>query len=264
MNIIVCIKQVPAAAGIEINRETGSPIREKAPGIMNPNDKNAIEEALRLKEKHGGQVTVITMGPPQAEEALREALGMGADKAILLSDSAFAGADTAATSYTLGCAIQRMKEEFDLILCGQESQDGMTAQVGPQLAVLLNLPYITFVHELKISGQTIRAKKAFEGGYQLLEASLPVLVTVSKNINLPRIPPVDKIIEAYREKEITVWTFSDLGIEPEKVGLKGSPTIIMKTFTAELKKSNKEIMKTPSAKDAAQEIIRKLKEKGLF
>ena len=259
MNIIVCIKQVPNTQEVRIDPKTGSLIREGVPSIINPEDKNAIEEAVLLKEKHGGRVTVISMGPAQAEEALREALAMGADKAILLNDRNFRGADTSATSYTLGTAIRRLGD-FDLILCGRQAIDGNTAQVGPQLAEFLDLPQVTYVHKVEVNGETLRAKRALEDGYELVETQLPALLTVTKDLNEPRLPAMAEIMNAYREKEVTVWTAEDVGADKDNIGLHGSPTRIRRAHTPELKKGKVEFIEG-SPKETAQKLLTRLKEK---
>jgi electron transfer flavoprotein beta subunit len=262
MNIIVCIKQVPDTSQVQIDPETGNLVREGVPSIINPDDKHAIEEALLLKEKHGGKVTVITMGPTQAQDALREALAMGADEVILLSDKAFSGSDTSATSYTLGYAVKKLGD-FDIILCGNQALDGNTAQVGPQLAEFLDLPQATRVQEIEIEGETLRAKRALEDGYELLEAKLPVLLTVTKDINNPRVPSMDAVIDAYREKEVITWTSDDIGVDKNKVGLRGSPTRIRKAYSPSLKKSQGEMLKG-DLNDMVEMLLEHLEKKSLF
>lgn len=223
MDIIVCIKQVPESTDISWDQEKGTLLREGVSGILNPNDKNALEAALQLKERHGGLITALSMGPDQAEEVLREALSMGIDKAVLLCDKRFAGADTLSTSYCLGLALKKIGRA-DLIICGKESADGMTAQVGPQLAELMDLPQLTCAVEINIDGSMVRVRQKLEDGYRLLESPLPAVITVEREINQPRITSMDRIMEAYREKEVQVWKAEDLGAVPENYGLKGSPT----------------------------------------
>ncbi|RLB27647.1 MAG: electron transfer flavoprotein subunit beta, partial [Deltaproteobacteria bacterium] len=201
MDIVVCIKQVPETTDIGWDPKTGTLIREGVGGILNPNDKNALEAALQLREQHGGLITALSMGPPQAEDALREALSMGVDKAILLNDRLFAGSDTLSTSYALSLAIKKIPS-FDLILCGKESWDAMTAQVGPQLSELLNLPQLTYATVITVNRNSVKIKQKREDGVRILEASVPALITVEKEINQPRIPPMDSIMEAYRDKEV--------------------------------------------------------------
>ncbi|MBU1912733.1 MAG: electron transfer flavoprotein subunit beta/FixA family protein, partial [Candidatus Omnitrophica bacterium] len=188
MNIIVCIKQVPDTTNIRIDPETNTLVRSGVQSIINPFDMYAIEEAVRLKEKFGGLVTILTMGPPQAEEALREAISLGADEAVLVSDRAFAGSDTWATSYTLSRTIQKIAK-FDLLICGKQAIDGDTAQVGPGIAAFLDIPQITFVKKIEdIKDSLIRAERMTEEGYDIVESPLPCLITVVKEINEPRLP----------------------------------------------------------------------------
>jgi electron transfer flavoprotein beta subunit len=232
MNIIVLIKQVPDTTDVRIDPKTGTLIREGVPSIINPDDKHAIEEALRLKEKYGGKVTVLTMGPPQALDALREAKAMGTDENILLSDRAFAGADTWATSYTLATAIKKVGD-YDLIICGRQAIDGDTAQVGPQIAECLDLPQITYVRKMEIQGKKLKAERALEDGFEKIEATLPALITVIKDLNKPRYPSVRGIVEACREAEFPVWTARDIDADPKKIGLEGSPTQVKRSFAPE-------------------------------
>ncbi|MBI2906604.1 MAG: electron transfer flavoprotein subunit beta/FixA family protein [Chloroflexi bacterium] len=251
MNIVVCIKQVPDTQQVRIDPKTGSLIREGVPSIINPEDKNAIEEAVRLKEKHGAAVAVISMGPPQAEEALREAIAMGADRAILLTDRAFAGADTSATSYALGSALKKLAP-FDLLLCGRQAIDGDTAQVGPELAEFLDLPQITYVREVEVDGATLRVKRSLEDGYELLETKMPALLTVVKDLNVPRLPSMIDIMNAY-EKEIETWHAEDIDADRNKIGLRGSPTRIRRAGPPELAAGNVEFVRGP-----VEEIVQKL------
>jgi electron transfer flavoprotein beta subunit len=187
MNIIVCIKQVPDTAEVRINPETGTLIRDGVPSIINPFDMHAIEAGLQLREKTGGNVTVLTMGPPQAESALREAISMGVNDAVLLSDRAFAGSDTWATSHILSKAISKLGA--DVIICGKQAIDGDTAQVGPEVAEFLNIPHISYVRRVDdITEKTIKVQRLMDEGYDVVESSLPVLLTVVKELNEPRLP----------------------------------------------------------------------------
>lgn len=262
MDIVVCIKQVPETTDIGWDPKTGTLMREGAGGILNPNDKNALEAALQLKEKHGGTVTALSMGPPQAEDALREALSMGVDKAILLSDEQFAGADTLSTSYALGLALKKIAR-IDLILCGKESSDAATAQVGPQLAELLNLPQLTYATEVSVKSNSVRIKQKLEDGFRILETSFPALITVEREINQPRIPPMDSIMEAYRDKEVQVLGAEDLGGDKEYFGLKGSPTQPRKAYSKKVKKGEVTILEG-EPDEIARELIQTLKHKGLL
>jgi electron transfer flavoprotein beta subunit len=230
MNIIVCIKQVPETTEVRINPETNTLVREGVKSIINPFDMYAIEEGVRLKEKFGGKATVITMGPPQAEAALREAVSMGIDEAILLSDRAFAGSDTWATSYTLSCAIKKLGD-FDLIICGKQASDGDTAQVGPGIAAHLNLPQVTYVKKIEeVKDKLMRVERMLEEGYEIIEAPIPVLLTVVKEINEPRIPSLRGMMRA-KQAKIILWTQKELDLDPQQIGLCGSPTQVVKIFT---------------------------------
>ena len=261
MDIVVCIKQVPETSEIGWDPETGTLLREGAGGMVNHHDKHAIEAALQLREAHGGSITALSMGPPQADDALREALSMGVDKAVLLSDNCLAGADTLATSYALSLAVKRIAR-FDLILCGKETSDGMTAQVGPQLAELLNLPQVAYATEISINGSSVRITQKLGGDLRIVETSLPALITVERGINQPRIPPMDSIMEAYRDKEIQVWSLEDLGERGKHFGLKGSPTKTRKVYRKELTRGTVTILKG-EPDEVARDLITILKGKSL-
>ncbi|MFW6054867.1 MAG: electron transfer flavoprotein subunit beta/FixA family protein [Thermodesulfobacteriota bacterium] len=231
MNIIVLVKQVPDTTEVSIDPRTGNLNREGVESIVNPDDRHALEAALRIKEKHGGRVKAISMGPDQAVDALSEALGMGADEGILLTDPAFAGADTWATSFTLARAI-RKNGAFDLILCGRQAIDGDTAQVGPQLAELLDIRQVTAVcgHESFETGKC-RVIRRIRGGRELVQSSLPALWSVVADMNSPRYPHMERLIRACRPKSaITVWNAADLGVKAQQVGLLGSLTQVIGTF----------------------------------
>jgi electron transfer flavoprotein beta subunit len=230
MNIIVCIKQVPETTEVKINPETNTLIREGVKSIINPFDMYAIEEAVRLKEKFGGKATVLTMGPPQAESALKEAISLGIDEAVLLSDRAFAGSDTWATSYALSCAIKKISA-FDVILCGKQASDGDTAQVGPGMAAHLDLPQVTYVKKIEeVKDGFMRVERLMEEGFEIIEIPLPALLTVVKEINEPRLPSLKGMMRA-KQAKITVWTAKDIQAEPCSIGLNGSPTQVVKIFT---------------------------------
>ena len=230
MNIIVCIKQVPETTEVRINPETNTLIREGVKSIINPFDMYAIEEGLRLKEKFGGKATVISMGPPQAEVAIREAISMGVDEGILLSDRAFAGSDTWATSYTLTGAIRKIGQ-FDLILCGKQASDGDTAQVGPGISAHLDIPQVTYVKKIEeIKDGTARVERMTEEGFEVIQTPLPALFTVVKEINEPRLPSLKGMLRA-KSAKITVWTQKELNLDPQKIGLCSSPTQVVKIFT---------------------------------
>ena len=230
MNIIVCIKQVPETTEVRINPETNTLMREGVKSIINPFDMYAIEEGVRLKERFGGKVTVITMGPPQADAALREAISMGADEGFLVCDRAFAGSDTWATSYTLAGAIKKAGA-FDIIICGKQASDGDTAQVGPGISTHLNIPQVTYVKKVEeATEKNMRLERMLEEGYEIIETSLPVLLTVVKEINEPRIPSLKGLMRA-KSAKITMLTQKELDLDPQQIGLCGSPTQVVKIFT---------------------------------
>lgn len=235
MKIVVCVKQVPDTTEVKINPETNTLIREGVASIVNPFDMYAVEEALRIKDKISGTtVTALSMGPPQAVECLKEVIAMGADEAILLSDRAFAGADTLATSYTLAKGIEKIGA-VDLILCGKQAIDGDTAQVGPEIAEKLGIPHLTYVKKINdLDEHGLIAERMTEEGYERLQIALPVLLTVVKEINEPRLPSLKGKMRAKKE-QIPVWTAEMIGAAPEKTGLKGSPTWVQRIFIPEIK-----------------------------
>jgi electron transfer flavoprotein alpha/beta subunit len=257
MEILVCVKQVPDTTEVKIDPVTNTLIRQGVPSIVNPFDKNAVEAAIQLKEKHGGKVTVISMGPPQAKDALKECLAMGADAAALISDRAFGGADTLATSYTLAAGIRKLGH-FDMILCGKQAIDGDTAQVGPEIAEYLDIPQITYVAKVEVAGDTVRVEREHEEGYEIIEAKLPVLLTVVKSINEPRLPTVKGTMKANRT-EIPVITVNDVEVDPDRLGLKGSPTQVRRIFTPQQRKQG-EIIQAGSARESVAVLIQKLAE----
>ena len=245
MKIVVCIKQVPDTTDVKIDPKTNTLIREGVQSILNPFDTYAVEEALRIKEKLGGKVTAVTMGPPQAEAVLREAVSMGVDDVVLISDPAFAGADTLATSYTLAMAVKKLGDT-DLLICGKQAIDGDTAQVGPGIAVHLDLPQIVFVKKIReISEDKIVAERMTEQGIEVVESSLPCVITVVKDINEPRLPSLRGKMLA-KKKEIPVWKADDLDVEKDKLGLQGSPTMVNQIFAPEKKKGGKIFEGEPS------------------
>ena len=232
MNIIVCIKQVPDTTEVRIDPETNTLIRSGVECIINPFDMYAIEEGIRLKEKFGGKVSVVTMGPPQAEDALREAISLGADEAVLISDRAFAGSDTWATSYTLSKAVQKAGD-YDLVICGKQAIDGDTAQVGPGISAHLDIPQVTYVkkiEEVDAEKRHMRVERMTEEGYEIIESPLPCLITVVKEINEPRLPSLKGKMRA-KKAEIKKWGAKDLDVDPDLIGLNGSPTKVLKIFT---------------------------------
>lgn len=230
MNILVCIKQVPDTKDVKLDPVTNTMSREGVASIMNPFDRHALEEAVRMKETHGGAITALSMGPPQAEEVLREAISCGADEGVLVSDRAFAGADTWATSYTLAMAAKTLGE-FDLILCGKQAIDGDTAQVGPGLANQLKIPYVTCVQKIRdMEGSSLILERMMDDGYDVLRLPLPALLTVVKDINEPRVPSLKGKMKA-KKAEIKMFTASDILAEEKYIGLSGSPTQVVKVFT---------------------------------
>jgi electron transfer flavoprotein beta subunit len=257
MHIIVCIKQVPETTEVRINPETNTLIREGVKSIINPFDMYAIEEGVLLKERFGGKVTVITMGPPQAEAALREAISMGADEGILVCDRAFAGSDTWATSYTLAGAIKKIGA-FDLIICGKQASDGDTAQVGPGIATHLDIPQVTYVKKVEEAKDNLmRVERMLEEGYEVIETSLPALFTVVKEINEPRIPSLKGMMRS-KSAKITTWGQKDLGLDPQSIGLCGSPTQVVKIFTP-TPRSGGQILQGEAA-DIAEKLVGLIKD----
>lgn len=262
MRIVVCVKQVPDPENAKMDWETGTVVREGVKNIINPFDLYAIEEALRIKEKLGGEVIVVSMGPPQAEEALREAIAMGADKAILITSRDFAGADTLATSYTLSQAIKKIGD-VDLIICGKQAIDGDTAQVGPGVSAHLDLPQITFVGKIdEITEDRIKAERMVEGGYQVVESPLPCVITVVKDINIPRLPSLKGKIAA-KKAEIPHWGPEDIDADPKRIGAAGSPTMVEEVFAPELKKEGR-IYSEEQMEEAIEKVIEAMEKMGVL
>lgn len=260
LNIIVCIKQVPDTTEVKIDPKTNTLIREGVASIINPFDMYAIEEGIRLKEKYGGKVTVISMGPPQAEEALREAIAMGCDEAVLITDRALAGSDTWATSFTLAKTIEKIGE-FDLIICGKQAIDGDTAQVGPGISAHLDIPQVTYVKKIEeVLGDshkiTMRVQRMVEEGYEVIETPLPCLITVVKEINEPRLPSLKGKLRA-KNTTITKWGIQELGIDKKDVGLEGSPTRVVKIFSPPPRKGGQILQGNPQ--EMAEKLVELLK-----
>ena len=229
MNIVVCLKQVPGITKVEINPETNTLMRQGIKSITNPLDTYALEEGIRIKEQYGSKVIAISMGPPQAEEMLREAISLGADEAILLSDGAFAGADTLSTSYTLAGAIKKI-QEYDLIICGRQTVDGDTGQAGPELAEMLGVPFVAYVSNIEeISPGYAKVQRMIEEGHELVGVPLPAVISVVKEINVPRLPSLRGLIKA-KSAVIPVWGAVELGVDKASVGLAGSATRVVKIF----------------------------------
>ncbi len=257
MKIIVCVKQVPDAKDVRLDPKTNTLAREGVESIMNPFDRHALEAAVALKEQYGGTVTAITMGPPQAEETLRDAVACGADEGILVSDRAFAGADTWATSYTLGKAVESLGG-FDLIICGKQAIDGDTAQVGPGLAQRLDIPYVAYARKINecVDG-VIRLERLMDDGYDEIEMQMPALMTVVKEINEPRVPSLKGKMKA-KKMQATVLTAEDIGAETECLGLQGSTTQVVKVFSPQF--SADRSMLEGSVDEQVDQLIEKLDE----
>lgn len=260
MNIVVCIKQVPNTNEVKLDPVTGTLIREGVPSIINPDDKAGLEAALRLKDAEGAHVTVLTMGPPQADAALREALAMGADEAILVTDRAFGGADTLATSTTIAAALKTL--DFDLIITGRQAIDGDTAQVGPQIAEHLGIPNVSYAEEIKVEGNSLVVKRQYEDRYHTIKVQMPCLITALSELNQPRYMTPGGIFDAYREKEVKIITRADLTVDDTSIGLKGSPTRVWQTFTKSLKAAGTLVQL--DAEDSAEYMLDRLKEKFII
>ena len=263
MKIVVCIKQVPDTVEVKIDPKTGTLIRDGVPSIINHDDKTGIEAALALKEQLGATVTVVSMGPPQAEVALREALAMGCDEAFLVSAREFGGSDTYATSGILAAALKKLG--YDLIITGRQAIDGDTAQVGPQIAKKLGVPQVSYVEEVKEANEEfVVVKRQFEDGYHIIKIKTPCLLTAIAELGTPIYMSVRGIVEAY-EKEIKVIGFEELkdNLELDMIGLKGSPTNVYQSFTKEVKGAGT-ILKDVSADEAVKAIVDKLEEKFII
>jgi electron transfer flavoprotein beta subunit len=265
MHIVVCIKQVPDSAQIRVHPVTNTIMRQGVPAVVNPYDLFALEEALRLKDRFGGKVTVITMGPPQAEESLRKCIAFGASDAILVTDRAFAGADTLATSFALAAAIRKIDSEHrvDLVFTGKQTIDGDTAQVGPGVAKRLHmnlLTYVSKVAELDLDGRRLKVERRAEGGVQVLDTQLPALITMLEGTNEMRFAGMDDMLRAARF-EVRKWNKDDAGIDDvSKIGLKGSPTVVHKVFgpTPRSEKADMESVGDSSVQDVTLNLLQKL------
>lgn len=234
MKIITCIKQVPDTTEISIDRETGLLIRDNVPAILNPFDVHAIEEGLKIKEETDGFVTSITMGPKAAIDILHEALSMNVDDAIHISHGAFRGSDTYITAKILSQAIKRIKD-YDLIICGKQAIDGDTAQIGPEIAEMLDIPHVAYVQKIReVKEKSLIVERMVENGIEVIEVELPALLTVLKDINEPRLPSF-RLKKKAKDREIEQWGLEELGLKEEDVGLKASPTTVMKTYVPEIK-----------------------------
>jgi electron transfer flavoprotein beta subunit len=260
MNTVVCLKQVPGTTEVKINPETNTLIRQGIKNIINPFDSYALEEGVRLKEKYGGKVTAISMGPPQAIDMLREAISLGADEAVLLSDSVFAGADTWATAYTLAGAVKKLGQ-IDLIICGRQSTDGDTAQVGPEMAEMLGAAFTAYVGKIEeITATEMRVQRMIDEGHEVIQSTFPSVITVTKEINIPRLHSLRGIMKS-KSAKIPTWTLQDLGLDPNKVGLNGSFTRVVKIFTPQRVKKAEMIQGEPEEQVTC--LIGRIKESGL-
>lgn len=256
MNIVVCVKQVPGTTEVKMNKETNTIIREGVESIINPFDMHAVEEGLRIRERLGGKVTVLSMGIPSVAELLKTAIGLGVDDAVLLSDRAFAGADTLATSYALSMGIRKIGG-VDLVICGKQATDGDTAQVGPSLAEKLGWPHTTYVRKIEeINEKSIRCQRMTDDGYEVIEMPLPAVITVVKEINEPRLPSLKNMMRA-KKAAVNVWTADDIGADKNLCGLKGSPTQVVQTFVPVHE------VKSEMIEGNAEEQVRKLVDKLL-
>jgi electron transfer flavoprotein beta subunit len=262
MDFIVCVKQVPDTTEVEVDRESGTIMREGVPSILNPFDEFALNEAIRVKEKTGGRITVLSMGPPQAQEALRKCLAIGADEAILLTDRAFAGSDTWATSFTLARAIEKIGN-YDLIFCGQQATDGDTAQVGPELARQLNVPQMTYVESVEdIDDGAVICKKETDGGYQRVKCGLPALLAfISTPAFEPKIPSIMEVMGA-KSKTLSQWGMDELGDEDGDYGLDGSPTQVIRIYAPPERGEGVRIEEPPEV--AADKLIEYLESEGII
>jgi electron transfer flavoprotein beta subunit len=261
MKVIVCIKQVPGVSEVRIDSKTNTLIREGIPSIVNPHDKHAVELALTIKEKHKAEVIALSMGPPQAEDALREVLSMGVDRAYLLTDRAFAGADTLATSHTLALGIKKLLSEKDskdyIVICGTQAIDGDTAQVGPELAEELKIPQITYVLKFELKGDNLIVERAFRSEEVVqIETKLPALISVLKEINEPRVPGMKGIVDAYQKKEVIHLSAEDLGADQKELGLNGSMTEVWKIFIP--KRKAEKVILTGTIEEMVQELCNNL------
>lgn len=260
MKIVVCIKQVPKSDTVKFDKKTGSLLREGVKSILNPYDFNAIEAAINIREKFGGEVYAITMGPPQAAEVIKEAMTMGVDSGVVLSDRAFAGSDTLATTYTLAKGIKKLCSP-DVVICGKESIDGETGQVGPGLAVRLDMPSITCAEDIKFNGESFVIKKLYEWGYDIVETKPPVLITTLSSLNRPRLPSLKCMIKV-KDTKIPLWNADDIGADPAKLGLSGSPTKVFKTFVPDFNAKQEMIQGNPE--EQAEGLVNRLIKTGIL
>jgi len=261
MNVAVCLKQVPGTADVKIDQQTNNLIRQGIKNIINPFDTYALEEGIQIKERCWGKVTVISMGPPQAEEMLRESISLGADEAILLSDSAFAGSDTWATAYTLAAAIKKLGQ-YDIVICGRQTVDGDTGQVGPALAEMLGIPLVAYVSQIEeLTDTQIRVRRMIDEGHEVIEAPLPIVITVTKEINVPRLPSLRGITRS-ESAVIPIWNAEEFDADPNRIGLQGSFTRVVKVFFPE-RDCQAEIFEG-ELEDQVDRLVDRLKSSGLI
>lgn len=267
MHYVVCVKQVPDTSVVKLDPVTNTLDRSSAPSIINPYDAHAVEEAVRLKKKYGGKITIVSMGPPMAVEVIKKSIQLGADDGVLISDRAFAGSDTLATSYALTAAIEKIaeKEPVDIIFAGKQAIDGDTAQVGPGIARRMNIPALTQVQKVEdfsVEDRTITVERKIEDGYELVQSKLPCLITVEKEINELSYAPLPNMIAASRYTA-TIWTTDNLDVDKSYLGLKGSPTVVGKIFAPPKQSAGEKI------EGSATEVVNKVMDKltnvhGLF
>lgn len=264
VNSIVCVKPVPDPrrwSELALDPVTKTLRREGIPIVLNPLDKHALEEALRIKERFGGRVTAISMAPLTASECLREAIAIGADDVVLISDKSFAGADTLATSYVLAAAIKKLGK-FDLIFCGNQSLDGGTGQVVPEIAEFLGVPHVTYTRKITLlDGEIARVERAVEHGYMLIEARMPLVLSVVKEINVPRHVSLMRISEAM-QAEVPVWTSRDLDVDGSRIGILGSPTQVADLFLPVIKRRGEMLRGAPDT--VSKLLVQRLRELAVF
>ena len=262
MKIVVCVKQVPASSDAKIDPETKRIVREGMKAVLNPFDAYAVEEGVRLRKKFGGEVIVLSMGPEKALASLREAVSLGVDRAVLLSDRAFGGSDTWATSYALARAIEKIGG-VDLVICGKQAVDGDTAQVGPGIAAHLGWAQATYVMKVEQAGEEgLRLRRMNEDGYDVCELQYPAVLTVLKDINQPGVPTLKGVLAALRE-QIPVWTPADIGADVHKLGLDGSPTRVVSTAPPPPRHTvTRRITGSPA--DCARELVADLRTRGIL
>lgn len=264
LHIVVCIKQVPDSREIRIDPKDNTLIRQGVPSIVNFYDKHGLEEALRIKDEHGARVTVVTMGPPPAEKGLKECISLGADEAVLVTDRGFAGADTLATSYVVAKSIQKIEEEWgpvDIVFCGKQTLDGDTGQVGPGVACRLDLEQLTYVNKVEqvdMDKRTVRVHRMLEDGIEVVETRMPVLITALKELNEVRRASLPGMLRAARYKPVT-WTTADFSdMDRTQIGLKGSPTIVSKTWVPEIRSVECQMIKADTPDEIAEQLGQKL------